>query len=227
MSASKAVSAGCYACFAPPLSSESYCPNKRLRAIQYKEVDAGSGITMEPFLQCLRECQLSASEMIHKVQNPEVNYTDLMLSAVVTALATEINKELERTEHTIEISSGRERDVKIDFSLATAKSLPEHCLILDRHRVILLGSECKPVMASGQEAMPQCMQVCGDGALTLRARGLALEDCIVPGIICAGECMTIVGVALLPQHYPFMMALSPPLSVLEESHRKQLAMYVK
>lgn len=166
--------------------------------------------------------------MLQTVENPETNYTDHSLREVVITLASVINQALKDAELPFQIEYDREGVVNtvVKFSLAKQSSKPEHCILWKDKQVILLGTEAKSVSHSSQMAMPQCFQVCGDGALTLRARRLELEDAIVPGIICAGECMTIVGVALLPPHYPYMVALSPPLSILEDSHRKQLARHV-
>lgn len=102
-----------------------------------------------------------------------------------------------------------------NFVLACDNSNPEYFIQAIQTRCVVIGSEAKGVEHSHLESLPQVLQLCGDSALFLRRRGLAIDECVVPGIVVVGETFQIVGVYLMPAHFPVLVNVSPPISLTE------------
>ena len=223
--ASTAASQGYYACFALPLTPDSYCPNELLHALKHGKGAPEAVYTA--LLECLRANALCASEMRSGTVNPEAKFSDMVLHSLMVALAKEIDSMVTTgmgiRGAPVTYAKGADIQRAVEFHLASAASQPEYAAVCLPLHAVLVGSEAKGVSSSLLEAVPQCMQVCGDGVLSLKARGLQLQDCAVPGILCAGEQIEVVGVALMPEAYPYMVSLSRKLSFLIDDDRKELA----
>lgn len=225
-SASAAASQGYYACFALPLTHHSYCPNDLLRALKHGK-GAPEPAIYTALLKCLRANALCPREMRSGTVYPEAHFTDIVLHKLMVAVAKEINSKVAKgmgiRRAPVTCAKGADIQQAVQFHLASSASQQEYAAVCLPLHAVLVGSEAKGVGSAPLEAVPQCMQVCGDGVLSLKARGMPPQDCVVPGILCAGEQIEVVGVALIPEAYPYMVSLSRKLSFVDEDDRQELA----
>lgn len=228
-SASEAARRGRYACFAMPLAVESYCPNALLSAVRHASSPTNQRV-YTALLECIRSSVLAPGTLHTELTNPEKEYTDIVLRTIMYEVANQIDAMVRDDMHiagaNVTAKEGSAIGNVLKFHLAKSTSEPEYAAVCPAYNAVLVVSEAKSLKASTLDAMAQCMQICGDGALSLRARGLDLPDCVVPGILCAGRQWEVVGVALMPHTYPFMVTLSRPLSFVSDVDRQQLATYV-
>lgn len=206
-----------------PLSVDAYCPNELLRGVRLAKGAQGQG-TYNDLTQFFRDNDLSPSTLIPTTPQAETLYYDPVLKALVKILADAIDaavRALEIEGRKITHMQGNAIQDVVKFHLASQASAPEHAAVCEELKAVLLGTEAKGTGLL--EAMPQCLQICADAALALKARGLKTHECVVPGIICAGGLMQVVGVGLMEHSYPYMVALSRPLSFMDERSRAELA----
>jgi hypothetical protein len=112
---------------------------------------------------------------------------------------------------------------KIKLRLAKSSSKTEHRIERMSHIDILLGSEAKGTDKSPFCALMQCIQLCGDAALHLLSRGVTRADCVVPGVVSCGDCLQVCAVYLMPDSFPVITWLSPPLMIARLEDRIDLA----
>jgi len=232
VSASAGAKKGVYSCFGPPLSSDSFIPSVHARGVKDRAeamlADAG-GPTPEvrSIMQALRD-EARAPTFLHpRPSRPEELYTEPVLRAAmnsVTSCATDLLR-ARNVECTLVCADGAEVREMMAFKLASSTSTPEPCVVVRAVKAVVAVSEAKGADAAMLQAYPQCMQIGGDAALSLYDRGLDLEHCVVPGIVCAGECMRVVAIGLLPGPFPFMMAVSPIVSYVDLDGLRRLSTY--
>jgi hypothetical protein len=97
------------------------------------------------------------------------------------------------------------------FKLATRTSWPEP--VLAWYNFILFASEAKGVTKGCFECLPQGCQIAGDAAILLARAGLAVEECVVPGVLVFGDSLQFFAAYLVPPKYPTFCLLSQPISM--------------
>jgi hypothetical protein len=107
--------------------------------------------------------------------------------------------------------------MRFKLVLAKQSSEPEHRI--EWKGLVLLGSAAKGVEHSVYQALIQGMEIGGDAAVYMWRCGLSTELAVVPVVLSMGDCFCIYAVYLIPQCYPVIVQLSPPLSYLTHEGR--------
>ena len=149
----------------------------------------------------------------------ESKITDVTLHAFLSA----INRRIKNGDDTVVANKAMGTTLR----MAGCKSQPEYRIRRISHSSdILLGSEAKGTENSSFSALIQCLQLCGDSALHLLERGLTRADCAVPGIVSCWDCLQVCAVYLMPDSFPVIIWLSPPLMIACLQDRIDLARWV-
>jgi hypothetical protein len=116
---------------------------------------------------------------------------------------------------------------RIAFVVAGPLSSPEPCLCTPRHEVPWLVTEAKKPSDSLLKALPQGCMLGGDIALAHFRAGVSLQDCAVPIVLSAGDCIQIFGAFLLPDAFPVFCTLSPALCLFERNDLTRLGVWIE
>mmetsp|Transcript_11081 Transcript_11081/g.11944 ORF Transcript_11081/g.11944 Transcript_11081/m.11944 type:complete len:434 (-) Transcript_11081:393-1694(-) len=92
--------------------------------------------------------------------------------------------------------------------------------------VLLLATEAKGVDASPLVAYAQVVQIASDAACFLLERGLSIEMCVVPFIVCCGYNIQFGVVELIPLSFPVAYRLTTELNMLVRSDREKISSMV-
>lgn len=192
-----------YDLIALPGSQEGFTPNCRLRELLNENYGTNNPNYIE--FESYAICEFLSGNSMEAFSYPDSNsvtklndsmlklFLDLVVHCVSDDRVSLINKT--PTDHAF---------------FASNSSPPEYRVNLSPN-FVLLGSEAKGVEASCIAALPQCFLGCADSALWMTKHGLSPDDCVVPGVICYGECLQIVAVYLVPPSFPVIVYLSPAL----------------
>jgi len=110
------------------------------------------------------------------------------------------------------------------FVLSSKNSQPEPAIM--HASWVLVASEANGVDASAFVGLAQGCQCAGDGALLLRKAGLAVENCVVPGVLIYADCLQFYAAFLLPDHYPGFCFLSSPIVFGSRQGRSEIAAWL-
>ena len=201
-----------YDMFTPPAACHSYIPNERIQNLlsMFQEITHHQ-MEVQKFELSLRNSLLMQSWSYPA----ETTITAPLLNIFFTEVYKLLSPIDERVAHSV--------NTAFPFPMQLCTQFSKQEMFISYLQSILLASEAKGVESSDSEAMMQCLQACSDGALNLFSKGLASEDCVVPGVICWGETMTIVAVYFAPITFPVITYLSGSLHVCNCDDRLTLA----
>ena len=113
--------------------------------------------------------------------------------------------------------------LKLPISHIASACSSEHCLYYQSGNTqhVLVGTEAKGIEYSIRHCYAQLLSVCGSSCIELLRKGVALTDCVIPGIALSGSTLQVCAVYLLRDSCPVMVALTPELCLfgsLQEKH---------
>ena len=212
-----------YKCFPPAWPASGYACNAHAQV--FKRSLAQNNFPAEWVDEVnthLSTCELAPCHQ-GQVKEGETAYSDPQLWTVLEAVVKVVNMALgDNDPLAVKVATGGEAAKYYDFVLATPGSKPEPVLWCANKAAYVVASEAKAPAASVYSAHTQVFQATGDGALELHRRGLALDECIVFGVVCAGGMVQVVASYLLPYYYPCMAAVTDPMSYVDPGHRAAL-----
>jgi hypothetical protein len=205
-----------YSAFSFPACHDTFIPNERLRALvtAYKSLPTDDQDVLEMEL-ALRHNLKTILSWQSPEGGPESQITDSTLHAYLSA----IHRRIKNGDETRVIN----KCASFKLKMAVDGSETGHRIETLRSSDILLGSEAKGTDKSSFAALIQCLQVCGDSALHLLERGLPRTLCTVPGVVTNGDCLQLCAVYLMPDSFPVITWLSPPLMIARLEDRIVLA----
>lgn len=205
-----------YDVFALPCSPSSYIPNRRIRTLVkcYQELSDHTDDVrnfeyyMKMDLKSLHTWRYSSGGSETHICNPNLsNYLSMINSRVGN----------NTTENTAVINDS----LPFRLVLANQKSKSEQRIQWRDH--VIIASEAKGVEHSHYAALVQGFEVGGDSSVNMWRCGLDTELAVTPVILSYGDCFCIYSVYLLPDCYPVIVQLSPPLTYLTLEGRCCLA----
>lgn len=202
-----------YDVFALPCGPDTYHPNARLRLLLSEFVslndDSVRGLekTLRSNLKSLHTWKYSKGGTESHVCDPNLlKYVNLINSLVSTD-----------NIHTGVFA----KDVPFSLVLAAQTTLTEHRVQWENF--ILIASEAKGVQDSEYAALIQGLQIGADSAIYMWRCGLPVCEAVVPVILSFSDCFCICAVYLIPDCYPVIVRLSPPLCFITLAGRCALA----
>ena len=210
--------------FGFPLGYDGYIPNERLR-----------NLCMNISKQTDENDILFYANSILQFSNGEVDYSITPKSETIL-----VRPMLERImdllvwDSSVCVKSGESLPGRENFVLAKGTSLPEPCIVYNNYisetktsqSFIIIGSEVKGSETSLVSAFPQGLQITGDGCIALRRAGMELSDCVVPGLLIAGDHIQFVGSYLLPPAYPCFITLSRSFCLISYSDIRDIGKWI-
>ena len=196
-----------YDVFGLPCSLDSYVPNSRLRELisKYESFSCEVNDDVRSFEHSLRLELKSLHTWKYSSGGSESKICDPNLAHFLTMINN-------RVSVAIKHSAVKKDSLHFKLALAKQRSKPEHRI--EWKDFVLMGSEAKGVEHSVYEALIQGMELGGDAAVHMWRCGLSTELAVVPVVLSIGDCFCIYAVYLIPDCYPVIVQLSPPLSYL-------------
>jgi hypothetical protein len=197
-----------YDIFSLPCSPSTYIPNERLRNLyaNYTEVSTSSNASEAHWEMHLRMNLVSHhgwnfSESETVVNNPNLSIYLGMINSMLAQIC--------------EVGISAVTTGKLPFKAVLASSSSKSEYRIQKGQMIIVASEAKGVEDSIYEALAQGFQLGADSAVHLwRNFGMHYKDCVVPVVLCYGDCFHICAVYLLPECYPVIVQLSSPICYL-------------
>ena len=203
-----------YDVFALPCSPQSYIPNLRLQML-LKHYGTLSNDTdgVCSFEYALRTNLKVLHTWKYSFGGTETSICDPNLAKYLSRIKDCIDSSF--------VTIVMRDSVPFELVLAAQTSKTEHHIQWNNH--VLLGSEAKGIDSSQYEAMVQGFQISGDSAVHMWRCGLSTHDAVVPLILSYSDSFCIYAVYLIPECYPVLVQLSPPLTYLTFEGRCALA----
>lgn len=194
-----------YDMFTPPTTYQSYIPNKRIRHLveQFKQIPPNHKEALKIELKLRTNTRLMQS-WSYPNGGSETRINDPLLKNFITTIY-DLFSDFET------VLSHHDESFQFQTQLCSQNSKQD--MFISYQNSVLLVSEAKGIESSETVAMMQCLQASNDGALNLYSKGLLPEECIVPGILCCGEALTIVAVYFAPITFPVITYLSGSLHI--------------
>jgi hypothetical protein len=195
-----------YDVFALPCSPRSYIPNVRLRTLLQNFMTLSDDLddvrsfeySLRTNMKCLHTWKYSSGGSETKINDPNLSKYLSMINDRVSKIVND---------------TGVLKDA-LPFRLVLAKSSskPEHRIQWNDH--VVIASEAKGVEHSHYEALVQGLELGGDSSVNMWRCGLSEELAVTPVILSYGDCFQIYAVYLIPNCFPVIVQLSPPLTYL-------------
>lgn len=191
----------------------TFIPNERLRAILDCQPDQNQ---VNAFADFLRTKYKFALSLVHIQGGSETNLVDVNLQSVVRKLLEYFDAEHVELVH---VQKMPQPDTYL------AKNVQgEHSIYDVSTNVVVIGCEAKGIRASHRQCIAQLLALCGNGAMGLYKRGVALNNCVSLGIAFADTGIQFCGVYLLDKSFPVFLNLSTVLHPLH--HAEEIAKWM-
>lgn len=200
-----------YDVFALPCSPQSYIPNERVRKLlRYFETLTDVDSDVVDFEFSLRNDLHALNSWQYSSGGSETNLNDPNLAKYLGMIKDQIDES--------HLTNGT---IPFDLILAGQKTQSEYRIEWGQY--FLIASEAKGVEHSQYEGLVQGFQVGGDSCVYMWRCGLDSKLAVTPVVLSYSDCFCIYAVYLIPDCYPVLVQLSPPLTYLTYEGRCCLA----